>query len=83
MSDHGFNNCTSTSNDVSTVNIDCSSTAEVNITGTVKIIRPHLCWWRMLFVPFCHQWLSFLSISAERKHPIFLVGVEYNEKLRF
>ena len=48
MSDHGFNNCTSTSNDVSTVNIACSSTSEVNITGTVKIIQRHLCWWRIL-----------------------------------
>ena len=38
MSDHGFNNCTSTSNDVSTVNIACSSTAAIDITGTVKII---------------------------------------------
>ena len=36
MSDHGFNNCSSASNDVSTVNIDCT-TATIDITGTVKI----------------------------------------------
>ena len=35
MSDHGFNNCSSASNDVSTVNIDC--TTATDITGTVKI----------------------------------------------
>jgi len=34
MSDHGFNNCTSSSNDVSTVNISCSTSTAVDLTGS-------------------------------------------------